>query len=572
MIGVLAGTRNAAEPSASTGTVPSIRITSQGPPQPILSGPAMPGETVSCVGCHEPSGNVPQVRYERAATRRPVDITPWHGPPRGFDFAREVQPVLDRHCVTCHDGQPREEFLPLCDLRGEELVEAYEGRELTKLGAERLHPSVRRALGGSSAKYTPAYEVLIPFIRRVNIEDHVGLLVPGEYHADTSELIQMLAAGHHGVRLEPEAWDRLVTWIDLNGPCHGTWREVCRVPEGADRRRRELARLYGGSREDPEELRPGSQLVFNNRPTDAWGGLGRAQRAPSSLRSGGSLHSTPATQASPATLALTPQQAKQRQAAGGRFRYTVKLGDGVTLDLVRIPATEPIGRSFWIGACEVTNRQFHAFDASHDSGRFAKRFEGPDGPGLSLRGDERPAVRVSHNQAAAFCRWLTQRTGLAFSLPSEAQWEYACRAGSTTSLWYGSLDDDFSAVANMADKSLSVRPGTTGGLESNITASFGKGIFTSAVHGGNVVCDIRFDDRAIATADVGGYRPNAWGLYDMHGNAAEWTSTVGPNGVVRGGSWRDRPSRCRSSFRLVYPRWQRVHNVGFRGVCVGELD
>ncbi|MHC4438279.1 MAG: formylglycine-generating enzyme family protein [Planctomycetota bacterium] len=137
---------------------------------------------------------------------------------------------------------------------------------------------------------------------------------------------------------------------------------------------------------------------------------------------------------------------------------------------------------------------------------------------------------------------------------------------------------------NVADKSLSVHPGPTGGLESNITAHFGKGILESAVYGGNILCDIRIDDGAIATSKAGSYKPNSWGLYDMHGNACEWTRTTykpypyiaddGRNDltesgrkVVRGGSWCDRPKRCRSAFRLSYPAWQQVHNVGFRVVC-----
>jgi formylglycine-generating enzyme required for sulfatase activity len=250
----------------------------------------------------------------------------------------------------------------------------------------------------------------------------------------------------------------------------------------------------------------------------------------------------------------------------------------------RPAAAVSISRDFWVGACEVTNEQYHRFDPDYESGYFTKRFQGPDGPGLSLAGEKQPVVRVSWKQAMAFCRWLSQKTGEEFTLPTEAQWEYACRAGSQSPLYYGDVEADFSAWANVADKALSARPGPTGGLETNITAHFGKGILASAVYGSNILCDPRFDDGAIATANVAGYRPNAWGLYDVHGNAAEWTRTAykpypyktadGRNSpdaegakVVRGGSWCDRPTRCRSAFRLSHPAWQRVYNVGFRVVC-----
>jgi formylglycine-generating enzyme required for sulfatase activity len=167
----------------------------------------------------------------------------------------------------------------------------------------------------------------------------------------------------------------------------------------------------------------------------------------------------------------------------------------------------------------------------------------------------------------AFCRWLSRRSGIGFSLPSEAQWEYACRAGSTTPLGYGDLDADFSAYANVADKAVDRLYTVTGGVV----------VFQE------IPSDTRFDDGAIATAKVGRYKPNSWGLYDVHGNVAEWTLSTyrsypyreddGRNSpsssgrkVVRGGSYYDRPRRCRSAFRLSYPSWQRVHNVGFRVV------
>ncbi len=546
---------------------------------------AMPGETVSCVGCHEQQKQIPLTSNRLALNQPPVHIKPWYGPPRGLDFERDVQPVLDKYCIACHNGQPSPQGQQIADLRSERFTKDYRGRELTRLGANRLHPAVREALGGTAVRYTPAYEALVPYIRRVNIEDHVGLLVPGEYHADTSELIQMLSKGHYNVRLDNEAWERLITWIDLNGPCHGTWAEVSPIPDGADRRRRELSRLYGGPEENPEAIPEIRRAAIESIKPEPISGTNVVFAARS-----------PVSQRSP-----RPQKVSET------IKKTIDLG-GVTMKLVRIPAGkfvmgEPngqpderppslvsISQDFWMGICEVTNEQYHRFDPDHESGYFTKRFQGPDGPGLSLAGPNQPVVRASWEQALAFCRWLSAKSGLKFMLPTEAQWEYACRAGSQEAFYYGSENADFSAWANVADKSLSVRPGPTGGLESNITAHFGKGILESAVYGGNVLCDIRFDDGTVATANVGSYYPNAWGLYDMHGNACEWTRTTyrpypynpddgrdypgqADRKVVRGGSWCDRPKRCRSAFRLSYPAWQRVHNVGFRVVCgMGEVS
>ncbi|MBN2475551.1 MAG: SUMF1/EgtB/PvdO family nonheme iron enzyme [Pirellulales bacterium] len=540
---------------------------------------AMPGEVASCVGCHEQPKETPVTRYDLAATRPAVEIESWYGPPRGLDFERDVQPVLDQYCVGCHHGEPPWDAGSAADLRAERFAANYLGLPLSRLGADRLEPELRKRLpacepptklhGSTRMLYTPAYEALIPFIHRVNIEDYVGMHVPGEYHADTSELIQMLQKGHHGVRLDDEAWDRLITWIDLNGPCHGTWGDVAEIPRRADRRRRELARMHGGPEEDPEAVPKLPR--FSGQPIEPELVPIRQARTPQA-----------------AGWPFDATEAGRRQKAGGRWEMTLELGNGVPLKLVRIPAGQfvmgsnagdadeyppervSIDRGFWMSTCEITNEQFHLFDASHFSGVFPKRSLDVNGPGVELGRPRQPATRVSWQQALAFCRWLSEATGKRFTLPTEAQWEYACRAGTESALCYGGVDEDFSPHANMADRTLDRLDTHTGGV----------------VVLQEIPSDTRFDDRSVATAEVGSYRPNAWGLHDLHGNVAEWTLSTYrsypyraddgrqsplPDGrkVVRGGSFYDRPKRCRSAFRLSYPSWQRVHNVGFRVVCPG---
>jgi formylglycine-generating enzyme required for sulfatase activity len=278
-----------------------------------------------------------------------------------------------------------------------------------------------------------------------------------------------------------------------------------------------------------------------------------------------------------------------------RREISVNLGRGVNMRLTRIPAGEflmgggPAGepdeqpaarvvvaRSFWIGTCEVSNEQFRRFDPAHDSRYYAKRHARSDDRGLTLDDAEQPAVRVSWHRAMAFCEWLSARTGWRFRLPTEGEWEYGCRAGSTSALAFGEVNADFSSRANLADRAFSmglVKDGKqiTGGLEHLVLE-------------GAALADARFDDTSVVTAPIGQYRANAWGLHDLHGNAAEWTASLhrpypyderdGRNDpategrrVVRGGSFFDSPKRARSGYRSAYPPWQRVFNVGFRVAC-----
>jgi formylglycine-generating enzyme required for sulfatase activity len=172
-----------------------------------------------------------------------------------------------------------------------------------------------------------------------------------------------------------------------------------------------------------------------------------------------------------------------------------------------------------------------------------------------------------------FCRWLSARTGLAFAMPSEAQWEYACRAGTDTPCAFGGLKTNFAPFANLADATI------------RDLAYRSWSPRTPDI----VPREACFRDGSLVTANVGHYRANAWGLFDMHGNVAEWTRTAyrpypyreddgrsaadaGGAMVVRGGSWRDRPARGRSAFRLSYPPYQRVFNVGLRIVCESSGD
>ena len=528
---------------------------------------AMPGEIVSCIGCHQKQNASPPSRRTIASRQIPAEIEPWHGPVRGFSFRREVQPVLDRYCVTCHDGSIKEDGRIFPDLRAEQgKFICLKNNNPNMIVVE--NASRDELVAKYGGVFEPSYVELRRHVRVGGFESDIRLLNPREFHTDTSPLFQMLRKGHHGVKLDAESWERLITWVDLNAPCHGTWSDVVGIDRtrNGHRRRRELRTRYGATAEDPE--------LYPEVPAQPLMPIRPAVLIPRSAE-------VPRVENWPFDRA----RARNAQKAAGPLTRSIELGAGVTIELVRIPAGTfvmgsadghpderpltpvEIRRPFWMGKFEITNKQYARFDPKHDS-RFEHKgsWVFSEGHlGWRLNHPKQPVVRVSWKEAIEFCRWLTQKTGLTVSLPTEAQWEWACRAGTHDDVHYGNVNDDFSAFANMADATVRELAYDTDGR------------YTMDL----LPREARFNDGKLVTADVGTYRPNHWGLHDMHGNVWEWTRSgyrpypyrpgdgrndIGDSGekVARGGSWYDRPKRCRSAYRLSYASWQRVYNVGIR--------
>ncbi len=205
-----------------------------------------------------------------------------------------------------------------------------------------------------------------------------------------------------------------------------------------------------------------------------------------------------------------------------------------------------IEKALAIGKYEV---MFHEYD------RFAAATGKPLPSDHDWGRSRRPVINVNWRSAAAYAEWLSEQTGQRYRLPTEVEWEYAARAGTTTSRYWGNDPNEGCAYANAADLD-------------------GKQVFV-----GWTVMQCR--DGYVYTAPVGSYRSNNFGLYDMAGNALEWTCSIydkesktpahrcqEPDGdremVVRGGSWSDEPRNVRSADRhRSRPEFQ-DYFLGFR--------
>lgn len=238
--------------------------------------------------------------------------------------------------------------------------------------------------------------------------------------------------------------------------------------------------------------------------------------------------------------------------------FAENLGNGVVLDMIEIPGGEfrmgspeneegrkndeaplhPVNvKSFFIGKFQVTQAQYKAVIGQNPS---------------DFKGENRPVDSVNWYEAVKFCEKLTQKTGKNYRLPSEVEWEYACRAGTKTPFHFGET-----LTAQLA----------------NYDSFKTYGSAPTSKHVGQ-------------TTEVGSFPPNAFGLYDMHGNVWEWcqdtwhrnykkaptdsrpwVSKPSSFRVVRGGSWHVAPDKCRSAARNVRKPDIFGYACGFRVVC-----
>ncbi len=248
--------------------------------------------------------------------------------------------------------------------------------------------------------------------------------------------------------------------------------------------------------------------------------------------------------------------------------FTEKLSAGITLKMVRIPSGKfTMGAAagereasdneyppkavslpeFWIGQYVVTQAQWKAI--------MGPKVINPQAPPNTIHRIKKPLQPIDNifwTDAVEFCQRLSQLTGRDYRLPSDAQWEYACRAKTTTPFHFGdTLTPD---LAN---------------YNGNYTYGEGpKGSYREQ------------------STEVGCFAPNGFGLYDMHGNVWEWCldgwqnfephspardniqRLSGQKKSLRGGSWFYLPTNCRSAHRLTYPFHSRTDDIGFRVVCI----
>lgn len=523
---------------------------------------AMPGEMVSCIGCHEDRNSMPLPKPSIASRKKPQPVKPFMDKKRGFSFQHEIQPILDAKCIGCHDGAADRPYL-----KGDRRITDW---------TSQISGHAGEWYGGD---FTESYYQLQRYVRRPGIESDIAMLEPMDVHADQTELMQILNKGHYGVELSGDDVRLLACWIDFNTPFHGRRSDIKSYPQTEESYalRKKYLPMFGLGYEDIEWL--------PELKTDV------AYSAPAKL---------PAVEKDALELEKWPrfkggtQYEDWGQIGLGEYRSSIDLGNGIRIQLIKVPAgsfimgsgrnmdesprsIQTIDKPFWVGRFEITNGQYAVFDPEHDSRTEHRHGYQFGRKGYPLDGPDQPVVRIPWDKAMEFCEWLSEKTGMDVTLPTEAEWEWACRAGTDTGYSFGDMGADYGKYANLGDIRLK---------EFAACTAFKNYESTRVIDNANryddwIPRDTLYDDGFLVSSPAGQYRANGWDIYDMHGNVWEWTLSdyapypyrtddgrndpaSGNKKTVRGGSWYDRPHKATSTYRLAYRPYQPVYNVGFR--------
>lgn len=528
---------------------------------------AMPGEKLSCIGCHERSDVTPPVSL-RIATKKPVQIIQrWIGGSNNYSYAHEVQPIIDKNCIGCHDGAQKD-GRPI--LNGKMYPNKWSSKHNGSISGKRpLKPR----------RFSNSYVALHRLVRRNGIEGGIHQLPAMEFHADSTDLVKMLKKGHYNVKLTHKELAKISEWIDMNAVYHGYWSDIllnAKKTKTNTAKAKDLMDKFSGV-SNAFDYESGKKALPKTIKYVAPKKLKAIKNMPINTNS----------------FPLTCTEAKELQYKFAKANNLLvekyfEIGNNQKIKMVLIPPGEfimgsanghydeqprhivKVNKAFYMSANEISNAQYSLFDPEHDS--FAEVRHGYQfgvKPYPSNK-PKQPVVRVSLNQIQKFCKWLSNKVGKKIAIPTEQQWEYACRAGSDTDFYFGNKDSDFSYYANLADKQLKCFAAQP--YKEKMTTLKNPTEFDDWIPRNR-----KFDDHGFLAVKSGGYLPNAWGLYDMHGNVAEWTVSnyknyignpnilmVNEEKVVRGGSWYDRPKHATSSYRVPFKKYQSVFDVGFR--------
>ena len=463
----------------------------------------------------------------RAASRR--EITPWYGPARGFSFTREVQPVLDKYCVGCHNPEPTAAARPDAP---------RPGTRLARLHAVLHRPAPVRAAARSGKRLPPAEAAGVPRQHQRTGPD------AGEGPPQREARRRGLGPADHLDRPERA------------GPRHLERTPRRALADGAAAAA-QCGPRYANRPEDPE-ADSATRSSSRSRRVDADAAAGAASARPGLPPAGRS----------------TPPRPRRRQKALQRCRPSVKIelserrraGPGAdprrrvrhgrrrrARPTSTRPAWSTIDKPFYMGECEVTNAQYALFDPEHDSGVHQHDQQGPEhrgepvnrpnaagGPGHLATGDGVLPVAVARDRPqVSACR--PRPSGSTPAAPARP------RRSPTAD-----CDADFRKFANLADatRAASSARGDSPKWHPARRAVQRRGdghastsAATSPTPGACATCTATWPSgRARRT----GRTPTT------RGDGRDDPRTAGKK-VVRGGSWYDRPQRARSAFRLPLP-------------------